>query len=321
MIKVSIILPMYNAEKYIKDTIYSVLNQTIKDIELIIIDDGSTDDSYKICEEIQQLDNRIVLRKIENNGVSNARNYGMKIAKGKFLMFIDADDKYDSNIVNKMLEGIENNDLSVCDFKELKQNGKIKSKNLKYNGDINESSLMINFLQRNNLFNVVWNKIYKKEIIIDNNLNFNKEISIAEDLEFNLKYIEKTKNIKYINEALYIYRLADTGLNYKYQKDRIKIRKNIYKYQKRIFFEKGYNINLLNNEYIKICLAELKQISFFKNDKNEKEEVRLVIKDEERQKELLRIRQEGNIKQKVLSNLLSRQPYLYIIFLLIKYVL
>ncbi len=318
MIKVSIILPMYNAEKYIKDTIYSVLNQTFKDIELIIVDDGSTDNSYEICKEIQQLDNRIVLEKIENKGVSNARNYGIEMAKGKYVMFIDSDDKYDINIVEKMVKGIESSDLLVCKFKELRPNGKIKFRNIKYNYEISENSHMINFLQKNNLFNVVWNKIYKKDIIIDNNIKFNTNISIAEDLEFNLKYIDKIGNIKYINEFLYIYRLGETGLNYKYQKDRIEIRKNIYKYQKEMFYKKGYDINLINNEYIKICLAELKQISYLRNKKLEKEKVKLIIKNQDRQRELLRIKTEGNIKQKILTIILSKQVFLTMIYKLIK---
>ena len=323
MIKVSIILPVYNAEKYIKDTIYSVLNQTIKDIELIIIDDGSVDNSYNICKEIQKIDTRIVLKKIENNGVSNARNYGIKIAKGKYLMFIDADDQYDCNIVRKMLSSIENSDLSVCNFKEIRQNGKIKSKKIKYKKNISkENSLMINFLQKNDLFNVVWNKIYKKDIIIKNNIEFNTKISIAEDLEFNLKYIEEVNDIEYINESLYMYRISKVGLNFRYQENRIKIRRKIYKYQKEIYNKKKYDINLLNDEYIKICLSELKQIGYIENRNKNKEKKRLksLLKNKERMQELQRIKKEGNIKQKIFSLLLTKNLYLYIIFVIIKFI-
>lgn len=319
MIKVSIILPVFNAEKYIKTTVQSVLNQTLKDIELIIVDDGSTDNSFQICQKMQQLDDRIILKKIENKGVSNARNYGIELARGKYLMFIDADDEYNNKIVEKMTRSIEDADLSVCNFMYLKNNGKIFFKDIKNKCNFDETSKMICFLQRNNLFNVVWNKIYKREVIINNDIKFNLEISIAEDLEFNLKYIENIKKINFINELLYIYRVSETGLNYRYQKDRIHIRKKIYDYQKKIFKSKHYDINLLNNEYIKICLSELKQISYIKDENQKKGQIKSIIKDNNRKNELQRIQKEGNLKQKIISIFLNKQICLFIIYWIIEY--
>lgn len=317
MDKVSIIMPVYNSEKYLKDTIESVIKQTYNRIELIIVDDASTDDSYNICKEMQNGDDRIILQRIENGGVSKARNLGLKLASGDYIMFIDSDDLYDEKIVEKMINSIENNDWGVCLFEKLDNKGKIHKKKIKENINIEKIDYFISFLQKNDLFNNVWNKIYKRDIILENNITFNEEISIAEDLEFNLKYIEKIKKITYVDEYLYTYRLSTNGLNYSYHKDRIEIRKKLYKYQKELFLKNNYDVSLITNEYIKICLAELKQLNWLKNNNQINIKIKEILRDKDRQKELQTIKKQGII-YKFLIFFLSNKFCLFFICKLIK---
>ncbi len=318
MIKVSIILPVFNAEDNIRNTIESVLNQTLKEIELIIIDDGSTDNSFEICQEMKKIDNRIVLKTMENNGVSNARNIGIEVARGKYIMFIDDDDEYDYKIVEKMIKKIETTDLAVCNFSILKNNGKKEYKNIKKEYECYKLDKMIAFLQKNNLFNVVWNKIYKKEIIINNNIRFNTDISIGEDLEFNLKYFEHIKKIACISESLYIYRVTTSGLNYKYHEDRIAIRKKLYDYEQDFFERNKFNGKLIYNEYIKICLAELKQIRHLKQNDKIMNLIKEILYDKVRRDKLQQIKNNGRLKERVLGELLSHMLSMIIIYKIIE---
>ena len=115
MVKVSVIIPMFNCEKYVEKSIRSVLNQTIKELEIICIDDGSTDSSVKLIKQIQREDERIILIQQENKGAGEARNAGLKEAKGKYVCFLDSDDIYlDSNALEKMVYACESNRLKAC---------------------------------------------------------------------------------------------------------------------------------------------------------------------------------------------------------------
>ena len=126
--KVSIIIPVYNVEKYLKKCLDSVINQTLKDIEIICIDDGSTDSSYTILNEYAQKDNRFVILKQKNNGAGAARNKGIEIAKGEYLYFLDSDDFVDITLLEKAHTKIKENDCDICIFKNYFYNDNTKEK-------------------------------------------------------------------------------------------------------------------------------------------------------------------------------------------------
>ena len=132
MPEISIIVPVYNCEKYIEKCINSILNQTFKDLELILIDDGSSDKSGEICEEFKQKDSRVKVIHEKNSGVSIARNVGINIAKGKFIGFVDSDDYLSSDMYEFLYENLKNSsaDISVCGimncFLKRLPNGDIK---------------------------------------------------------------------------------------------------------------------------------------------------------------------------------------------------
>ena len=124
MVKISIIVPVYNVERYLGKCINSILNQTFADFELILVDDGSTDRSGYICDDYKKKDNRIKVIHKENGGLSSARNAGLDIAKEKYIGFVDSDDFINKNMYEFLYKDIKvnNSDIAICDYEEVYEN-------------------------------------------------------------------------------------------------------------------------------------------------------------------------------------------------------
>lgn len=200
---ISVIVPIYNAEKYLNKCVESLLNQTLKQIEIILIDDGSTDKSPVICDEYAKKDNRIKVIHQSNGGVSFARNEGLKIASGKFITFLDSDDYIEPNTYEVAYNtAVENYSECVvwgyfCDF--VDENEKI----------VNQTIVIPYAKQRElkqrdtnlNLSGYLWNKLYSKKLLDELNLFFDENITLYEDLLFNTKYMLKANKSVYISKA------------------------------------------------------------------------------------------------------------------------
>ena len=265
---ISIILPVYNAENIIDRTINTIEKQTYNKYELIIINDGSTDNTREICLKHSQKNNKIKYIEIENNGVSNARNLGISKAKGKYICFIDSDDEYDLKFIEKMIQHISDEKLIVCAYDRINENnGNIRE--IKVDKSINTKPIkqQIEILQSNLLFNQVWNKIYLKKIIQESNIKFDKNLSIGEDYVFNIEYIKNIKNIEYIDEVLYKYYTKTSGLSLLKRDNKLKIKLENWKKNKNLYIEKGWNLEYLYNQYIQICLAGISKFVFHKKFK------------------------------------------------------
>ncbi|MEI0495511.1 glycosyltransferase family 2 protein [Brachyspira intermedia] len=209
---ISIILPVYNAEKYIGKCLRSLINQTYDNIEILCINDGSKDNSYNILKKYSEKDNRIKVFTQENSGSGKARNVGLDNAYGDYIMFCDSDDQYRYNMCELMLSTIveQKSDLVMCDcniFNYLPDNvrdyDELKYYSLKLIGEhnINESTLLdINI--------VVWNKIYKKSIIDKYKVRFLENIDY-EDANFIFKYLLHSKIYYGLNVKLYDYNVIN----------------------------------------------------------------------------------------------------------------
>lgn len=196
---ISIIVPVYNVEQYLDDCLISIINQTYKNLEIILIDDGSTDKSGKICDEYAKKDSRIIVIHKENGGVSSARNAGLRIAKGAYIGFVDPDDW----IAEDMYEVLYSNakkydaDVSVCKYKIVKNRRKdnLNAINLiKHNKTIGLDAIksMCYMLSSNKFYDCgPCNKLYKKEVVP----YFNQNISVAEDLLFNFEIYFRKENV------------------------------------------------------------------------------------------------------------------------------
>ena len=207
--KISIIVPVYNAQKTIARCIESILNQDYKDFELLLIDDGSKDDSGNICDGYAGQDERVRVIHKENSGVSDTRNQALKEAVGEYLQFLDADDWITPNATRLLVESMEKNncDMVIADFY------RVIGERLSHKGSIDEDGVLsrenfANLMMENPAdfyYGVLWNKLYKKEIIEKHHLNMNPKISWCEDFMFNLEYIRYCENIYVLQVPIYYY--------------------------------------------------------------------------------------------------------------------
>lgn len=205
--KVSIIVPTYNAQLYIEKCIGSILEQSYYNIEIIIIDDGSNDKTGELCDNMARQDKRIIVKHIENAGVSNARNYGLSIATGRYIQFVDSDDIIDGNMTEKLVRRIQcdASDIVICGYNQYicDQLTKVDELEGKYN--------FIEFLGKMRrwmtkpIIGAPWNKLYKKEIIDKYSLSFDTTTSYAEDYLFNIEYMGYVQTVSVIKDRLYSY--------------------------------------------------------------------------------------------------------------------
>ena len=257
MIKVSVIMPAYNSEKTIRESIESVLCQQFDNFELIIVDDGSTDSTYNICNSI--IDSRLHVVTQKNQGPSSARNRGLELAKGKYIMFIDSDDFFVENTLNDMYNCIEKekSDIVAGFYRSFSNRNNvygIKNKNAQYFPNkkmINKKEDYIGYLQNRSLLNSNWNKIYKKEIISKNNPKFDVKIEIGEDVKFNFDYLKYANSFSICPTIMYLYYLNENGLTKKNEIDRLERMINFLKYQENYYKELNMNTSMFQIKVFK----------------------------------------------------------------------
>ena len=164
--KISIIVPVYNVEKYLKKCIDSIVNQTYKNLEIILVDDGATDRSGEICDELAKLDNRIKVYHKKNGGLSDARNYGVERATGDYIGFVDSDDYIDAEMYEKLYEAItkEDADVAECSFKIIYPDRVELFNDEEYYNVLGEQEYLEEYLKLKKIFGSVWTKLIKSTI-------------------------------------------------------------------------------------------------------------------------------------------------------------
>lgn len=211
---ISIVIPIFNAQKYLKECIDSVLSQTYKNIEIILVNDGSTDCSGKICDSYAEKDTRIKVIHNENQGVSVSRNIGIKEAKGLYITFIDADDFVSEQYIEILYKLIKNDNAEISMIGNDEQyEGKIIKTNRKIRKILNSEEIIKMMLEEKYLSAVCWGKMYKKVLFEDQSLKFDKDMKIGEDLKLIIPIVEKCKKISIdMTQNLYHYRLNEDSI-------------------------------------------------------------------------------------------------------------
>lgn len=208
---ISIIMPVYNSEKYLSEAINSVLNQSYTNFELLLIDDGSTDNSFSICNNIAQNDSRILVYHKENGGVCSARNFGIEKARGEYITFIDNDDIYDKNFLLTMVNFINKNECDIIkcgrtniflDDDKIINKKVFKWKNIEYSRD----TFYENYckLKETGILSSVWNGLYSSQFLKQNKILFNTDFKHGnEDILFNMICYQCIKKISFVESSLY----------------------------------------------------------------------------------------------------------------------
>ena len=206
MIKVSIVIPIYNTAKYLDKCLTSVITQSYQNIEIILVNDGSTDDCKSICDNYAKKDKRIIVLNQKNSGVSASRNNGIKVASGKYLCFLDSDDFIHPDYVQCLINNIKENTLSVCQMETFK-NDVIPLKNIEEKKEFDRYHFI--YLSSMYLLNTPCCKLYNLDVIKTNKIYFDTGLSLGEDLMFNLNYMQYIDKIIVDMQKLYYYRKDD----------------------------------------------------------------------------------------------------------------
>ena len=211
----SIIMPVYNVEKYLERAVKSVLNQTYGELEIILVDDKSTDDSLKICKKLKTTDARIIIICLpQNGGICRARNAGIENARGKYIAFVDGDDYIESDLFEKVKSSLVKHDADIVVFGIIEHyrdnNGYcgenkiiLPGKNF-FHASKEQARETVLTLQKNTLFRYACNKVYKKQIVQDNEIYF-RDFNISGDVDFNIRVFEKINSLLFLNFAGYHY--------------------------------------------------------------------------------------------------------------------
>ena len=220
--KISVIVPIYNAEAYLRECIDSVINQTLKEIEVILVNDGSTDQSLKICNEYVEKDSRVKVFSNANVGQGLERNFGIKKSNGKYISFIDSDDIYEPSYLENLYLVAENENAEMvsCGYSDIFE-GKVVKRHLLEDKTLESAyeihQFMADLISYKDIDGykgsiAIWDSLFRKDIIEKYNIQFFSERKVySEDLLFKLDYMEHCNKIVLCSESLYLYRITNTS--------------------------------------------------------------------------------------------------------------
>ena len=248
-------MPVYNAQKYLKRSIESILNQTLKEIELILVNDGSKDRSIDICREYEQKDSRIIVIDKKNEGACIARNTGIHLAKGEYLQLVDADDYCELNMLEEQytLAKSTNAEVVMCG---LKYDISLKNGDILYEEDCYRNTVltgkqeikevMMDIID-NMLFNYTHNKLYNLNFLKENNLQFTEWLPIDQDTNFNIDVFKQLNHLTLTTKSYYHYikTFEETIVN-RYHPEKFKVR--TYRYERLIEMFKEFEIYIEENK-------------------------------------------------------------------------
>lgn len=244
---ISIIVPIYNGEKYLKKCLNSILRQTYKNIEVILINDGSIDKSNQICKEYIKLDDRIIYIEQKNKGVSGARNKGIEVANGDFVLFVDVDDYMQPNMIEELYNKAKkyNSDIVISNYHIVEKSNIIRNEYNMEKVNITSNEFIKYMLNEEFYRGFLWNKLINRRIIA--NCRFDENIHIMEDLVFLLE-ISKNINSVYVLKDEYLYFYVQHDLSALHKKT-IKQMSNCLAYEKIVDYIIENNIKLLDDDY------------------------------------------------------------------------
>lgn len=260
MEKVSVIVPIYNVEDYLEECINSIINQTYKNLEIILVDDGSKDSSGKMCDNYQKKDDRIRVFHKKNGGLSDARNEGIKRATGKYICFVDSDDYIENNYIELLYNNIKkfNVKISVASYRYVFEDGNIK--NFEMASELMlKSSAMKKLFYENAFGNYAWNKMYDINLFNDIKFPIGRKM---EDLGIMYLLIEKCSKIYFDSSIIYNYRQRKNSIVHNINKnflvDRLDLTIERFEH-----FKKNYAVfDELYVNLISICLDTYEYLYF-----------------------------------------------------------
>lgn len=280
MAKLSVIIPIYNVEKYLKQCLDSIINQTFQDLEIILVDDGSPDKCGEICDEYTKKDVRIKVIHKENGGLSSARNDAIDIATGEWVAFVDSDDWLELDIYAQAVSAGEKYDVDILFFNSFRNTGSKETKMQFFKKEFFSSDKeYIKLLQAGALCKYVasvpglsfpWNRIIRRKLIAENKIYFAK-VRACEDLIYSINCLQFASKIAYIEAYGYHYRFNELSISHQYNPNRIAVDKEVIKliYKLGEDYHADYNFyRALNAFIVQSITNNLVRCFFHKSNKN-----------------------------------------------------
>ena len=315
---ISIIVPVYNAELYITKCINSLITQTYKNIEILLINDGSTDKTLMLITKISKNNERIKILAQENSGPSKARNFGLTTASGKYIAFIDADDYVDEKYIEILVENIKKNksDLVVTDYVEDKGEVRRNIELFSFLNKDNEAKVDIKIVEEITvkLGGLVWGKLFKKNIIDNLNLKFDENLKMSEDLLFVLEYVTRIERISKAKGNYYFYNIQNqSSITHNYDTELFNQQLQVTKKVK-IIIEKYKNINFDIDEIINFRFKSAVMYAIYKesiSSRSYKEKLKNIesfINNEEIKNNARKFTKQGPIDKLIVKSIIKKRP-------------
>lgn len=240
----SVIIPVYNAQRNIRTTLDSVLPQAGEEMEIILIDDGSRDQSLEICHALAREDSRIRVFSQENGGPGAARNTGLKAARGEYIQFVDSDDTQTPGATRAMLEAMQGNDMVIAHFNILKNDQVLDRGYIKGDQAMGREDFLQALARRpgSYYYSALWNKLYKRQILADHGLAFDPTFRWGEDFKFNMAYYAHVNRVGFLNQPVYNYRRTLKGQTWRtmfHLPQSFAIKSRLYKALKKLYIRHG----------------------------------------------------------------------------------
>lgn len=307
VVKVSIVVPVYNVEKYLPDCINSLINQTLHDIEIILVDDGSPDNCPQICDEYSSRDNRIKVIHKKNAGVSAARNDGLAVASGEYIIFCDSDDWMDvsglEKLYNKAVES--NSDIIIGDVYMSRESGNKYVKFYENEFDTMDKQFISELIKADIYrtycplppkegvafgYGGPWNKIVRRELLLDNQIKFDLRVKgVFDDILYTAHILSNATKISYIQKPVYFYRILSNSITHSFKPNVVEINKAIFNSWQE-FFNKQDKPDIFDLPFYACVMRRLEEAVnlYFVNQKNDKD---------------------NSVLKKELKELLKTEPY------------
>lgn len=288
---ISIIVPVYNAEKYLDRCVFSLVNQTYRNIEIILVDDGSTDNSAKMCDDWINRDTRIKVIHVENGGVSRARNIGIETANGDYILFCDSDDYYDISSCDLLSKEVNDKDIDLVIFSFNYVNGEIINPTIinleekKYDRQFIKNELIPNYINLTESDKYLIqpysvNKLYKTSILKMYNIKFDESRRTWEDKPFVVTYLNYSRSFCFVNKTFYNYVNISSSLSRQFDYNIFNIIVENYLLYKRLFFkEYDFNNDNINNYYYHVIKSKI--FESIQNNKFKKELLKDILSNDE----------------------------------------
>ena len=212
---ISVIIPIYNTEKYLSSCIDSIIGQSNVSLEIILVDDGSTDSSPSICDTYANKYENIKVFHIQNSGPANARNKGLIVAQGEYVTFTDSDDKMEPLMLFKMISaGKEYNaDIVCCNYKEVDEHGHISDRNYSNQTYIlNHEEALVHFYSKDKIYSQCWTKLFKRQLLLEHHIENDPSLRFDEDIIYNIRAFRYAQTSVIIDEPLYEYTVRGNSL-------------------------------------------------------------------------------------------------------------